>query len=384
MPKNNFLKRKITHSPYELSQSDTIESLSKLLQIEKDTMISFHNIIANDDEIILHQLPKGLTHLYMQPHFDEKDLKLVPRTPLESGTVLRLKPTKSIINYGVNYTSTSGEEITTMDYEVTVTLLEKLPQQNFLFEVNRTSTIFFDNKEADSIIDELAEKVAQVLFPLVILVGENGICKDIYNTGEIKNRWQNKKEKIFDNYQGSEIENYLLACEQNFETKSNIKESFRNDWFLNIFFSGIYQNYYDNFSFKSPIYFPLLNDVSPIRFDVVTTIEKHLDENSNICITQNGIVNDPRTKSDLLNGLSFASGEQSTQALIGNYQSHYFLNPIDNTLKLLKVECDIELDKPKKVEIVIGLINKIDKQIEKQENNEKEEALPEKKKGWFF
>lgn len=381
MPKNNFLKRKITHSPYELSQIDTIESLSKLLEIEKDTMISFHNIIANDDEIILYDLPKGLTHLYMQPHFDEKDLKLVPRTPLESGTVLRLKPTKSIINYGVNYTSTSGEEITTMDYEVTVTLLEKLPQQNFLFEVNRTSTIFFDNKEADSIIDELAEKVAQVLFPLVILVGENGICKDIYNTGEIKNRWQNKKEKIFDNYQGLEIENYLLACEQNFESKSNIKESFRNDWFLNIFFSGIYQNYYDNFSFKSPIYFPLLNDVSPISFDVVTTIEKHLDENNNICITQNGVVNDPRTKSDLLNGLSFPSGEQPTQVLIGNYQSHYFLNPIDNTLKLLKVECDIELDKPKKVEIVIGLINN----IEKQENNEKEEeALPEKKKGWFF
>lgn len=195
MPRNYYLTEKSSYSSYELLPNETVESLTKLLGIDKQQLVGFHNIIANDEETIIHELPKGLTHLFMQPHFDEKDLKNVPRAPLESGSVLRLKPTKSKSYYGISCTSTTGVEATTIDYEVSVECIEKLPQQHFLFEINRSSTIFFDNKEADSIINELAEKVAQVLYPLVVLVGENGICKDIYNTDEIKKRWQNKKKK---------------------------------------------------------------------------------------------------------------------------------------------------------------------------------------------
>lgn len=369
---------------YELKESDTVKSIAKFLGKTEWEIYTFHNLYANQDEVMSVEFGKNQKVLFITPDFTQNDINLVPKVIFESGSILRFKPSLKKLNYGIMYKFIIGSNITVINYEVSVQCIEKLPQQNFLFELNRTSKVFIDEKETDSILEQLAEKVSEVIYPLVILVDEYGILNDIYNVDEIKKRWENKKDKIFDEYQGEDIENYLRVCELNFESKSNLKSCFVNDWFLNVFFNGIYQNYYDDLSFNSDILIPIVTDSTPVKYQITSLIDKYLDENGNIIIEQEGILIDNRTKDDIQNGLSIIDSEALNNKVIGNYTSKYFLNPINNKIKSLFVECDIELDELKKVEIVIGLINEIEEPTKILVKDTEEEILPKKKKGWLF
>ena len=369
---------------YVLKESDTIKSIAKFLGKTEWEIYTFHNLYANQDEVMSVEFGKDQKILFITPDFTENDINLVPKVIFESGSILRFNPSFKKLNYGVMNKIIMGNNISKIDYEVSVQCIEKLPQQNFLFEINRISKVFLDDKETDNILDQLAEKVSEVIYPLVILVNEHGILNDIYNVDEIKKRWQNKKEKIFDEYQGEDIENYLRACELNFESKSNLKSCFINDWFLNVFFNGIYFNYYDNLSFKSDIFIPIVTDTTPVKYQITSIIDKYLDENGNINIEQNGILFDSRTKDDLQNGISVVDNEVLNGNVTGNYNSKYFLSPVNNKIKSLFVECNIELDEPKKIEIIISLINEIEIPTKIIVKETEEEILPKKKKGWLF
>ncbi|WP_169051725.1 LysM domain-containing protein [Flavobacterium sp. H122] len=369
------------HKIYTIQKGDTLQSVAKQLNLTPEEIREYHNIYCELPDLIGYDFSHNLKTLILSQN-PKENKENNSKQPAPS--FLQLKSIQKKINYGVMFTVTTGEEVTTMHYEVSVQCTDRQPSEYHLFEINRTSKIFIDNLEADTIINELAEKVSQSLYPLVLVVNKSGKWEDVHNIEEIKKRWANNKQKIFDEYQGKEVENYLTAFEQSMDNKSSLNESLQNDWFLNAFFSGIHIKHNEELNFESTVDFPLLVNCNPLRYSINQTIDKYLDESNNICLSRNGILNDDRLKEDFENELSFSNYDSQMglefEKATGNFNAKYFLNPYSNTIKTLLMECDIKLDIPKKLEIIIAIIN----DNEKLNNRPVEMILPAKKKSWFF
>jgi hypothetical protein len=75
-------------------------------------------------------------------------------------------------------------------------------------------------------------------------------------------------------------------------------------------------------------------------------------------MAQDGELSDPRAKADFENEsrLPFYGLDNTVPKATGSYRSKYLLNPKNNTIDTLFLECDIALDIPKKVTIVISLL----------------------------
>ncbi|MCL9806795.1 LysM peptidoglycan-binding domain-containing protein [Flavobacterium amniphilum] len=369
------------HKIYTIQKGDTLQSVAKQLNLTTEEIRAYHNIYCELPDLIGYDFSNNLKTLILsQTPIEDKENVSKRSAP----NFIQLKSILKKINYGVMFTVTTGDEVTTMHYEVSVQCVDKQPSEHHLFEINRASKIFINHVEADTIINELAEKVSESLYPLVLVVNKNGRWEEVYNTAEIKKRWANHKQKILDEYQGREIENYLAVFEQSIDNKSSLNESLQKDWFLNAFFSGIYMKHNEELTSESTVDFPLLVNSNPLRYSINQTIDKYLDESNNICLSRDGILKDDRCKADFENELSFSNYDSQMglelEKATGNFKANYFLNPNNNTIKTMLMECDVKLDVPKKLEIVIAVIN----DNEMQENRPIEMIAPAKKKSWFF
>ncbi|WP_310554451.1 hypothetical protein [Flavobacterium sp.] len=318
---------------YKLKEKDTLKSIALFLNKSEWEVAGFHNCYAKGNEIIGYEFPKELKNLYLNPNISEKHLEGVPKAKFESG-YLNIKPFEKI-NYKVKFISTIEDEINTIEYDVCIKHKES-KQEYHLFEIDRISKVYVNNQLADTKIEELAQKVSEVLFPIVVFVNPNGKWEEIYNHQDISKRWVNNKSKILSEFQGDEFENYCIAFEQSITTKASLTESLQNDWFLNAYFGEIYANSYQNLVTEFTLNFPLQTDSNAIQYKVLQTIDEYLDSEDNISIERKGIV-----------------VYDNFDNTAGNFYSNYALNTKDNSIKMIRLECNIEGNSTEKLQIAI-------------------------------
>lgn len=344
---------------YTLKKGDTLKSISIILEKSSHEVKNFHNIFCESDEYIGIEFPKNLLELYIYPEYNEKELSLIPKVTFEKPFELALKPLQNKVNYGVMYTITSGEEVNTIKFETSVLFKGITESKEYIFEIDRISKTFVNDEETSTIADELAEKTSKVLYPLELIVAKDGKWSGINNYKEIKKRWEKVKEKIHDEYEGEWVEKYLLLNEQTLEEEGNVVNALKKDWFLSSFFNGIYVYYTPKFIFENNITFPILTSCEAINYKVNQKISEFLDESNLIKIEQNGIVVEERSKSDLRNESSIAyygALYPNEDMAEGNFRSLYFLNGKTNTIESLFIECSIQLEIEKKVQVVVSLL----------------------------
>jgi phage anti-repressor protein len=370
---------KSVHKTYTIKSGDTLISVAKKLDIDPQTIRNYHNIHCELDELIERDLPYSLKTLLLSPYDEAKSIEKDLRHKVRFGVNKKFlfKPSTKKINYGVMYTMTTGDEVNTLKYEVSVKCVDKEPQEYHLLEIDRISKVYINDEEANAIADEIAEKVSSILYPLVVVVNKEGVWQDIYNYWDIAERWKKKKQDILEEYEGEQTQQYIATCDHSLENRANLKYTLNDDLFLNAFFSGIYVNYTEQLVFENTIEFPLLDETTKVEYAVEQKIEKYIDEYNHIIIEQNGLISDQRTKIDFENKNDFplyGALYENLEKVTGNFRSIYFLKANNyNTIETAYIDCDIELDVPQKLSIVIN-------EIEENLANKKIET----KKGWFF
>jgi hypothetical protein len=373
---------KSIHKTYSIKSGDTLISVAKKLDIDPQTIRNYHNIHCELDELIERDLPYNLKTLLLSPYDKAKAIEKDLRHKVRFGVNKKLlfKPSTKKINYGVMFTMAAGDEESSLKYEVSVRCVDKEPQEYHLLEIDRISKVYINDEEANAIADEMAEKISSILYPLVVVVNKEGKWEDIYNYWDIAERWKKKKQDILDEYEGESTHEYLATCEHSLESRGNLKNTLNGDLFLNAFFSGIYVNYTEQLAFENTIEFPVLTDNTKVAYTVTQKIEQYLDEYSLINIEQKGTISDERCKIDFesKNTTPFYSVlYENLEKATGNFRSMYFLKANNyNTIESLQVDCDINLDVPQKVSVVISELI-VNKQLEKT-------AVSNNKKGWFF
>ena len=347
---------------YKIQKGDTLSSVAKKFNCKEYDLKSHHNVYCEIKDLIGLDFPAHLTELILPSfEFNQKEDTIALRkfVRLGSKSKLELYPSTLNRNYGVFIVLEKGDDSQTIKYEINLRYIRQQEEEK-VFELNRISKIYINDEEADAIADVLAVKVAQVLYPLQILIDENGSFSGIANYEQIKQRWETIKENIYDEYEGEWVDKYIEINEEVLNEKESIELSLLSDYFIRAYFNGIYCEYPEKKSKNDEIKFPVLNDVSDINYIVKSEIEEYYDESNYIVLNQNGTINEDRSKEDLESKFNFpfyANPDSSYTIADGSYRGKYFLNASDRSIEAAYVEASVALNSPERIKVSIANLN---------------------------
>jgi hypothetical protein len=371
------------HKIYPLTCDDTLTSVANVLDRSVNEIKKYHNEHANEDDIIETDFPLHLRSLLLPPDKNAINIeaeKIPIPTPLNVNNAVAFIPSSQKIKYGVQYLMENGDKMNTLNFECTVEWKEIDEVGNHLFEIDRTTITFINNKESDTLSTQLAAKAGSIFYPLQIVVNKNGQWLDVYNHKELKERFAHTKQEMLDYYKGDFAENYIMECESIFDNKTSLKNALKGDLFLNSFFTDIYVNYPQSLMVEKYRDFPLQAHVKAPQFKITQEVASFLDEYGRIIIEQNGVINDERSLLDFENELDYsyyASLNPDEPKAEGNFEATYCINPKTNTIESIVIYADLELKEAKSVTVMIATIeeNNANKTEVVIENNLKTSVL---------
>jgi len=337
------------HRTYKIRKGDTLQSVVRELGVDAQELRRHHNIYCRIPDLIEADFKSHLELLILPP--EKKEAKTndeieKKRRKVSFGNDYRLhfSPERTNENYKVQYTSEVGDEVDVTEMNVNVKWLAVDKNKYHLFEINRTADIYINGKVPDTIMNELAAKIAEVLYPLEIVVDELGKWVAVYNLNEIEGRWGKIKNEILDYYEGEVVETYIEQIEYALESSDTLSELLASDYFLRAFFNGIHVAYTTNYSFENELTFPLEKNKESI-FKVEQKVATHLDDDGLIKVEQKGDYIDSGLEIDL----GYAPWK-------GNYSAAYFLDADSYYIEKMNLECSIDYDNPIKIAIKIDSI----------------------------
>ncbi len=340
---------------YKIVKGDTLQSVSKKLGIEIQELRRYHNMHCKLSDLIEGDFKRHSKFLILSPEKSQIESnviieKQVQKVILGKDNKLPFLPRGISKEYSVKYTFEVGDKIDETEMAVGVKWIATNKNKYHLFEINRTSDIYINGRVPDAMMDELAIKTSEVLYPLKIVVDEFGEWIDIYNFSEVERRWDKSKSEILDYYDGEIVEAYIDETEYALENSERLWASLRSDYFLRTFFIGIYIQYTADYEFQNDLLFPLEEETESV-FSVQHKIAPNVDDAGLIKIEQKGHYVD--------SGYGFLYGYASSKV---NYDAVYFLNSDTYVMEQIKLECNIENYEPMKTTIAIELSeNKKDK-----------------------
>ncbi|WP_264551514.1 LysM peptidoglycan-binding domain-containing protein [Flavobacterium sp. N2038] len=340
---------------YKIKKGDTLASVARDLGIEADELRWYHNMYCEIPDLIEADFKGYLEFLILAPEKPidapkEEIEKKLQKVSLASIYKLPFIAEKINKEYKVQYTTVVGDEVDTLETEVSVKWLASDKNNFHLFEINR-GVIYINNAIPDTVMDELAAKTAEVIYPLKIVVDESGKWVDIYNYDEIERRWKDTKNAILDYYEGEVTDNYIEHTEYALESAETLLKSLASDYFLRTFFNGIHVGYTSRYTFQNEVFFPLEKDEES-KFEVEQKIDPVLDESNLVRVEQQG---------DYVDSGSEASF--GFEPWKGKFKALYLLDEHSYCIEKINLECNIEYDEIIKVIIQIESFKKEETQI---------------------
>ncbi|TDW50120.1 hypothetical protein EV144_102555 [Flavobacterium sp. 270] len=345
---------------YPIKKEDTLESVALKFGIESSQLRSYHNFRAPLEDAIRESFPSHLKLLIIEP--EKVELNEEEKEQNRKNVVFNDGPRRLSLNYshgdrtyGVISTIQSGDAINTLKEEIRVQW--KAQDQGYhFFDLNRTQPIYVNDTAASTMAEDIAEKAAKSLYPLVVVVNESGKWVHINNINQIQERWLETKKQLRKNYKGSIIEKYFALYNKNLESSDTLLLALSKDWFLNAFFNGIHTEYPENLSILKEIKFPFLAKNDSLKYNVEQKLDHQLDVDNLIVLDINGELSDDRSKTDFENALNIPVKEYTEEKATGFYRAKYFLNPNSYMPEALSVSCTLAINVPQKYSITISNI----------------------------
>jgi hypothetical protein len=322
---------------YTIKTGDTLHKVAQELAIAPMELRRYHNIYCEIPDLIEADFPSHLELLLLPP--DKSDIatnnaieKKPRKVSFVNGSTLPFLPSGSKKSYDVLYVLEDGDEKDTIHFEASVKWMAVDPKGFHFFEIDRLSKTAINDAEPDTMMEELAAKTAEILYPLQVVVDLTGKWIDIHNYEQILERWENIKREIVDYYEGEVTQIHIEHTEQSLTSKAALIDSLRSDLFLRALFNGIHVDYTLEYTFENNITFPLVKD-EEASFLVQQKVAPFLEDGKWIKIEQKGDYIDTDFDIDF----EFDPWE-------GNYNTTYFLNPNSYCVEKMELECVIHYD----------------------------------------
>lgn len=337
---NSFIFLEKEHRFYNIKEGDTLHKVANELKLDPLEIRHYHNIYSEIEDVIQKDFPSHLKVLILQTEKDRLETKakkdeaekIVTLSSTNFNLVFRPEELKR--EYQVKYTIEKGENIDTMRQEMSIKRLLTKGIEYFYFEIDAVSKLYLNGTEVDGLAVELAENTAQILYPLQIVVDDNGKWRDIYNFEEIQKRWETKKQDLLDYYEGDTTDQYIAIVDKTLQSKGKLVNRLAGNWFLRAFFNGIHIDYTEKLEIEKNVFFQPIAKTEDLAFLISQKIEPLTDDFNRIIVTQKGSLLD--------------------EYIDGMYDATYFLNPNNHNIEQLSLECLIEMEPSQKIRIEVS------------------------------
>lgn len=373
-----------------LQKGDTLQSVAKKYNITAEELRRYHNTYCELPDLlgteITHQkeliVPKPKSEENSEETPKEKERKKVSFAP---NNKLVYSPVNTHYQYGVMITLENGEEKNEIKYETSVKWIQKYGDYH-IFEIDRTSKIFINEEEANDIADLLAYETSKVLFPMHLMVDEDGNWEEVAKYNKYPERWKTVKKHLQKEFDGEMVENYFQKIEKILGTPEQINFYMLGDFFLRTLFLGYCFSYGKNFTTEKHITFPIIENGIEPRYKIQAKTDPYLDEYNLITIEMEGILDDDRSQADFINGNPFAFEIEEKDKKIesfGNFLIKAFLNPNSSIPEAVHLECGLDLEESKKVSVVIANLSETGSiNVRSKENSVFQREVAAKKSFW--
>jgi hypothetical protein len=362
---------------YKIRKGDTLQSVANELGVDAQELRRYHNMRCNIPDLIEADFKSYLELLILAP--EKSKVATVSEEKIPKKVIFGSQPFTipfypvNINNsYNVKYSIDKGDTIKKIEFDVSVKWLRSDKNGICFFEIDRLSKVLIDEKVIETKVDALAEMTASILYPMQVVVDQNGNWIDIFNYQTIRERWEDEKIKVLDYYEGKHVLKYIDAVEYTLRDEESLMESLSDDWFLSVFFNGIHTCYGSDLVVEKDTHFSIIPKRAIVNTNVEQKIEEYLDEANLIVIKQKGEFTDEDLKEKFLRNNEVA----------GYYSAEYSLNPNHYSIEKITLECTLNLDSPKKVNIEIRNLN--DKKEVVIASRQSIFIAEEKKKDGFF
>lgn len=341
---------------YKLKETDTLISIAKELNKTKQEVAHFHNIFANDDNLIGVVFPKYLKELYVPVTDNIKELEHIPKVKFDYDSYLGLKYINETLTYQVeNQITTKGRKYTLRN-RTEVKFIKK-SNDSFIIQINKIDKE--KDSKLDSILYNLLEKLEEVFYPLQLIVSKEGQILKINNHKEIVGNWKKIKTTILQEYEGEIIENYISHYEKNIASEKTLKKFLLKDLFLKTYFNHLYGNYAPNFQINKQYSFPIISKIKDVDYKIQQKIDPFLTQEGKIEIQIMGKSFDKRTQLDYETYLDepFFTANNVNPIVEGNFEAKYILNGVTYIIEKANLKCDLQTIDYENITVLINLVD---------------------------
>ncbi|MCT2561532.1 hypothetical protein [Chryseobacterium herbae] len=338
---------------HTVQTGESLKSIASLYHLDADALKLFHNNHCDVKDMILIELT-GQKKLFLPRTAVTDKNKLVP---FGRGNSLAFQPDNSFYRYGVSINIESNDHNNELKYETSVRWLKTENRLHF-FEIDRTSNLFLNEEEVNEIADLLAYKTSKVLYPLQISVDEQGKFNTVENLSVFKERWAAVKEEVYKEFEGETVGEYCLKIEKVISEPEVISLYLKNDYFIRTLFFGVYQSFGQDYETEIAESFPVVDNPVEPKYEIKLEIDPLKGESGLVNIEGEGKLNDERSTYDFINKAPFSMIIEDHPEMNheGNFRIVYYLNGQNLLVKSMYLECDIQLEKKKKIAVAIAML----------------------------
>ncbi|WP_310554725.1 hypothetical protein [Flavobacterium sp.] len=342
------------YSIYALKKGDTLASVATYFEKTQQEIKGFHNIFCEHSALIVYDFPYDLKQLYVFPQLHYKAIGVAEH--LDQSTYLQHHTQEGTCNYSVEYVSTEGEKKTVVDFEISITQ-KGLFKEGYLYLIHKIAPTLINGEVTPNDTEEIKEKLGNIVYPLQVLVQENGKWQELIYDKAIKKRFATAKQEILEYNKGKLVSDLLQEAEKKLCYEERFKKMFQDNWLLGTIFSNTYRYYNHQQPIKETVKFALLNHVVPIAFDTEQTIGDFMPDSKHITINRNGISNDTRTREALEQAVGETKYDGTlSQKIDAKFEQKIILDIKTSNIVSIYLRASIDLQTPRSVRVKVAMI----------------------------
>lgn len=339
------------YSIYNIKNNDTLESIVAFFEKSKQEIVGFHNIYAKQDDLIGMELPTHLQHLFLYPNLHNKATGVATHL---NENYLHHQYHKIINRFRVQYTCTEGEQKTHVEFDISLQN-KGVFKEGHIYEINKISATEINGEDDINDTEDVKEKILNLIYPIQVLVRENGTWQELLYDKRIVERFEVTKKEILEYYKGQLVHDLLQHAEKKLCNEKNFKELFVDNWLLDAIFSNVYRYYNNNEATEEALHFALLKSVPPQEFEVLQRISNFDGDKKLVTICKKGTLNDERTRAQLEQLVEEQNFDGfGTTYATGKLEQNIVLNVETFALQSVHLKASLDLQEKRVVEVVIS------------------------------
>ena len=226
-------------------------------------------------------------------------------------------------------------------YELSIIYLGLSREQNFLYQLERTSPVYVNEVIPDLLADKLAYEAGKIFYPLMVEIRKDGKFLAVKNGDEIRKRWVKTKADIEGYFEGAYASKYIQLMNERLAEDDYIQICFRDDWFIKTYFQSIYKPYNQGLKVGENLHFPNLEPKS-LGYKTVECVNPVTNHFGAIQLEHQGHLE-----------------QDEIQQARGNYQAKYILNPASKAIQIILAEWTVNELTEKKVTLKLFIMGEL-------------------------